>query len=109
MGSKPKAKVVNYDASIKNAQMQSRSLELLSKANTEALTSQRLAMYAGTQAKSDIEHGLSLLGNYLKDRNQMTEAQTPIMESFLSKSNEISGDYASKASGVLSKIKEGYS
>ncbi len=108
MGSKPKANVVNYDASIKSAQMKSRSLELLGQAQMEAYSSQKLAKYAGERAVQDINSGLSLLGDYLKDRNQVVQNQTPIYQSFLSNSTQTTGDYAEKASGVLSNISGGY-
>lgn len=108
MGGSRKAKVVNYDASIERAQQKSRSLELLNSANREALVSQKLAVYSGEQAVQDINEGLSLLGSYLKDRNNISAQQTPVYSQFLSDTVDRTQSYADKTSGVLSQISKGY-
>lgn len=103
-GGSKQAKVVNYDASIERAQMQSRALELLQEANTQALISQKLAIYSGEQAKQDIQEGLGLLGEYLQDRNYVSEGQTPIYLEHLDDVTQQINNYAGKANSLFGSI-----
>jgi hypothetical protein len=96
--SKPSVNYVQYDASKEQAEVAGKAMTLLNYAQGKAYESAAISNNLGNDALTRVQEGVSLLGEYLKDRNATTSNQIPLSQGYLQKSGDISSKYASKAS-----------
>jgi len=96
--SKPSVNYVQYDASTQQAEAAGKALTLLNYAQGKAYESASMANSIGRDAVAEVQQGVTLLGEYLKDRNAATSNQIPLSQGYLTKSTGINSKYAEKAS-----------
>jgi|APGre2960657404_1045060.scaffolds.fasta_scaffold146931_2 hypothetical protein len=101
MGAPSKPRVVSYDASEQQAKASMQGLDLLNKAQGQAYTSSRVSSLLGQEALNRTRIGVSLLGEYLKDRNLSMSNQVPIDADYYQQTSDIGSKYASKASSLF--------
>lgn len=107
MGSR-KTRTVTYDPSVKSAKLKTQALSLLSKGQMEANISNRLATKYAYETVDKLDEGLSLLGDYLSDRNQLAKDQKPIYEGFMSETADIGSKYSQRLGSIFDEMKGGY-
>jgi hypothetical protein len=96
--SKPSVNFVQYDASTQQAELAGKAMTLLSYGQGKAYESAAISNSLGGEALTKVQEGVSLLGEYLKDRNAATSNQIPLSQGYLQKSGDINKKYADKAS-----------
>lgn len=101
MGAPAKPKVVHYDASVKQAEAAAKGLELLNRAQGEAYTSGRVSTLLGQEAVKRVSDGVSLLSEFLKDRNLSVTNQLPIDASYYQQTSDIGKKYTAKAGSLF--------
>jgi hypothetical protein len=101
MGKPRTPTVVHYDASVKQAEASMKGMELLNRAQGEAYTSGRVSSLLGDEALTANRLGITLLGEYLKDRNKAMSNQVPIDADYYQKTSDIGAKYAAKASSLF--------
>jgi hypothetical protein len=100
--SKPKTTVVTYDASGQRAELGAKANQALRQASGQAFTAMSTSNLINQQALDKVREGTGLLGMYLQDRNASISNQVPIDQGFLSKTNDLTSKYASKAGSLFS-------
>lgn len=101
MGAPSKPRVVSYDASVKQAEAASKGMDLLNKAQGQAYTSSRVSTLLGQEVVNRTKVGVSLLGEYLKDRNLGMSNQVPIDAAYYQQTSDIGAKYAGKAQSLF--------
>ena len=99
--SKPKTQVVTYDASGQRAELGAKANQALRQASGQAFTAMSTSNLINQQALDKVREGTGLLGMYLQDRNASISNQVPIDQGFLSKTNDLTSKYASRAGSLF--------
>lgn len=101
MGAPKQPKVVHYDASKQQAEAAARGIQLMNTAQGQAYTSGRVSTLLGEEAVRRVSAGVSLLGEYLKDRNLSISNQIPLDADYYKNVVDIGDKYANKAQSLF--------
>ena len=101
MGAPKKPQVVHYDASTQQAEAASRGIQLMNTAQGQAYTSGRVATLLGEEATRRVAAGVTLLGEYLTDRNLSISNQVPLDADYYKNVTDIGDKYAAKAQSLF--------
>jgi hypothetical protein len=101
MGAPKQPKVVHYDASKQQAEAAARGLQLMNQAQGQAYTSGRVSTLLGEESVRRVQQGVTLLGEYLKDRNLSISNQLPLDASYYQNVVDIGDKYAAKAQSLF--------
>jgi hypothetical protein len=96
--SKPTVNYVQYDGSTQQAEVAGKALTLINDAQGKAFESASMSNQISRDAVADVQVGVSLLGEYLKDRNASVSNQIPLSQGYLKTTTDLNKKYAGKAS-----------